>query len=45
MNSPATYHSVLNFLVNSDVIVHAVNTNGACKAVWPDKRTENAADV
>lgn len=45
MNSPATYPSVLNFLVNSDMIAHAVNTNGACKAVWPDKRTENAADV
>ena len=27
------------------MIVHAVNTNGSCKAVWSDKCTENAADL
>lgn len=44
MNSPVIYNRVLNFPVNSDTIVHTVNTNGACKAVWPDKHTENVAD-
>lgn len=42
----ATCNRGLKFPVNSrHVIVHAVKTNDACKAVWPDKCTEDAADL
>lgn len=41
INSSANCKRVLSFLVNSDVIVHAVNTNGACKAVWTGRHRKS----